>query len=82
MSLRTRWMPESANRPFLQGFRDVRLGRFQRIERSAIIFHVDSDLSGLRSKADFNFVFSFVRITIENDVGENFFHGEGFLDRV
>ncbi len=38
--------------------------------------HFDPNLCRLHAKAHLNFVFSVVRVTIRDDVGENLFQGE------
>ena len=67
---------ESAYCPFLQGLRCVRLRRLKRVEGLTVVFHFGLDLSRLHAKAHLNLVFAVVRVTIRNDVGENFFQGE------
>ena len=76
MSLRTRWIPSPPIVPFLQRLCCVRLRRLKRIEGLTVVFHFDLNLSRLHAKTHLNLVFAVVRVTVGDDVGENFFQGE------
>ena len=67
---------QSTDGPFLKGLCCVGLGRFQWIERLTVIFDIDSHLSRLNAKPHRDLVFLAVGVTIGDDVGENFSHGE------
>src|SRR5262249_2164688 len=61
---------------FLQRFSGVRLWYLYGIERLTVVLHFGFDLSWLRTQAHPNLMFPIVRVTIRNDVCENFFQSE------